>query len=55
MLYYSLMFLIIGMIAGALGIYGVAAVASQIAWVTFVIGVVLLVFHLMSGRGRTVV
>ena len=37
MLYYSLVFLIIGLIAGALGIYGVAAVASQIAWVLFLI------------------
>jgi uncharacterized membrane protein YtjA (UPF0391 family) len=55
MLYYSLMFLIVGLIAGALGIYGVAAVASQIAWVLFLIGVLLLVVHLVSGGQRTVV
>jgi uncharacterized membrane protein YtjA (UPF0391 family) len=55
MLYYSLMFLLIGLIAGALGIYGVAAVASQIAWVLFLIGVVLLVAHLLSGHRRPVV
>jgi uncharacterized membrane protein YtjA (UPF0391 family) len=55
MLYYSLMFLIVGLIAGALGIYGVAAVASQIAWVLFLIGVVLLVVHLVSGSQRPVV
>jgi uncharacterized membrane protein YtjA (UPF0391 family) len=54
MLYYSLVFLIVGLIAGALGIYGVAAVASQIAWVLFLIGVVLLVVHLLSER-RSVV
>jgi uncharacterized membrane protein YtjA (UPF0391 family) len=54
-LYYSLLFLIIGLIAGALGIYGVAAVASQIAWVLFLIGVVLLILHLVSGRQRPVV
>jgi uncharacterized membrane protein YtjA (UPF0391 family) len=54
MLYYSLVFLIIGLIAGALGIYGVAAVASQIAWVLFLIGVVLLIVHLASGHRRPV-
>jgi uncharacterized membrane protein YtjA (UPF0391 family) len=31
MLYYALIFLVVGLIAGALGIYGVAAIASQIA------------------------
>ena len=55
MLYYALVFLIIGLVAGALGIYGVAAVASQIAWVLFLIGVVLLIVHLVSGRTRPIV
>jgi uncharacterized membrane protein YtjA (UPF0391 family) len=50
MLYYSLMFLIVGLVAGALGLFGVAAVASQIAWLLFLVGVVLLVVHLVSGR-----
>ena len=50
MLYYALMFLVVGLIAAALGIYGVAAVASQIAWILFLIGVVLLLVHLVSGR-----
>ena len=54
MLYYALVFLIVGLIAGALGIYGVAAVAGQIAYVLFLIGVVFLVVHLISGR-RSVV
>jgi uncharacterized membrane protein YtjA (UPF0391 family) len=49
MLYYALVFLIVGLVAGALGIYGVAAIASQIAWVLFLIGIVLLVVHLISG------
>jgi uncharacterized membrane protein YtjA (UPF0391 family) len=55
MLYYALVFLIVGLIAGALGIYAVAAIASQIAWVLFLIGVVLLVLHLLSGRTRPVI
>jgi uncharacterized membrane protein YtjA (UPF0391 family) len=50
MLYYALVFLIVGLIAGALGLAGVAAVASQIAWILFLIGVVLLVIHLAKGR-----
>ena len=50
MLYYALVFLIVGLIAGALGIYGVAAIASQIAWVLFLIGIVLLLVHLVTGR-----
>ena len=55
MLYYALVFLIVGLIAGALGLYGVAAVASQIAWVLFLIGVVLLVVHLVSTAARRTV
>ena len=54
MLYYALVFLILGLVASTLGAYGVAAVASQIAWVLFVIGIVLLLVHVISGR-RTLV
>jgi uncharacterized membrane protein YtjA (UPF0391 family) len=50
MLYYALVFLILGLVASMLGAYGVAAVASQIAWVLFVVGIVLVVVHLVSGR-----
>ncbi|PYN92517.1 MAG: hypothetical protein DMD89_27385 [Candidatus Rokuibacteriota bacterium] len=31
MLYYALMFLVVGLIAGALGLFGIAAIAGQIA------------------------
>jgi uncharacterized membrane protein YtjA (UPF0391 family) len=50
MLYYALIFLVLGLVAGALGASGVAAVASQIAWVLFVIGIILLFVHLLAGR-----
>ena len=50
MLYYSLMFLLVGLVAGALGLFGVAAVASQIAWILFLVGVILMVVHLVLGR-----
>ena len=52
MLYYALMFLVVGLIAGALGLFGIAAIAGQIAWVLFLIGVVLIVVHMISGRRR---
>ena len=38
MLSLALTFLIVGLVAGLLGLYGVAAVASQIAWVLFLGG-----------------
>ena len=50
MLSYALIFLILGIIAGALGLAGVATVATKIAWVLFVIGLIFLAIHLISGR-----
>jgi len=49
MLYYALVFLLVGLVAGALGLVVVAAVASQISWILFLIGIVLLVVHLVRG------
>ncbi len=54
MLYYALVFLLVGLAAGALGLFGVAAVATQIAWILFLIGVILLVVHLVTGRGARI-
>ena len=54
MLYYALVFLVVGLIAGALGLFGVAAVASQIAWLLFLVGIILLVVHLVTGRGARI-
>lgn len=48
-LYYALVFLVVGLIAGVLGLSGIAAIAGQISWILFVIGVVLLVVHLVRG------
>ncbi len=50
MLYYALVFLVVGLIAGALGLFGVAAIAGEISWILFLVGIVLLVIHLASGR-----
>ncbi len=49
MLHYALMFLIVGLLAGALGLVGVAAVAGQIAWILFLVGVILIIVHMARG------
>jgi uncharacterized membrane protein YtjA (UPF0391 family) len=49
-LYYALIFLVVGVIAGALNLAGVSAVAVQIFWGLFLVGIVLLVIHLVTGR-----
>ena len=54
MLYYALAFLVIGLIAGVLNIAGVEAIAIQISWILFLIGVVLVVIHLVTGRSTRV-
>jgi uncharacterized membrane protein YtjA (UPF0391 family) len=54
MLYYALAFLVVGLIAGALNLVGVSAIAMQISWILFVIGVVLVVIHLVTGRSTRV-
>ena len=50
MLYYALVFLVVGLIAGALGLFGIAAIAGQIAWILFLIALVFVVIHLVTGR-----
>ena len=50
MLYYALVFLIVGVIAGALNLAGMSAVAVQISWVLFVVGIVLVAIHVVTGR-----
>ena len=50
MLYYTFVFLVVGVIAGALNLAGVSAVAVQISWVLFLIGIVLVAIHLVTGR-----
>ena len=50
MLYYALMCLTVGLVAGALNVAGVAAIATQISWMLFFCGTVLLVVHLVTAR-----
>ncbi|HMB38382.1 MAG TPA: DUF1328 domain-containing protein [Wenzhouxiangellaceae bacterium] len=50
MLGWALTFLIVGLIAGALGLSGIAGAATNIAWILFVIGLVLALIFFLSGR-----
>jgi uncharacterized membrane protein YtjA (UPF0391 family) len=50
MLYSALAFLIVGQIAGVLGLPGIASATSQIAWVLVLIGIVLLASRADQGK-----
>ena len=50
MLRYAVVFLIIALIAGALGMFHVEWMASQIAWILFVVFLILFVVSLVMGR-----
>jgi len=50
MLYSALVFLLVGLIAVALGLAGVAVIPTQVSWTVFLIGVALLVIQLVTGR-----
>jgi uncharacterized membrane protein YtjA (UPF0391 family) len=54
MLQWALIFLIVAIVAGALGLSGVAGAATHIAWLLFVIGLVLAVIFFIRGRSPTV-
>ena len=49
-------FLVIAVMAALLGFLGIAGIATSIAWLLFVVGLVLaIVFALLGRRGRPVV
>lgn len=50
MIYYAIVFFVLGLIAGAMGLMGMAAIAGQIAWILLLIGVVLMIVHIVTGR-----
>jgi uncharacterized membrane protein YtjA (UPF0391 family) len=52
MLRWAVVFLIIALIAGALGLFRVEAVSSQVAWILFVVFLIFFVVSLIvGGRG----
>lgn len=52
MLRLAILFLIIALIAGALGLAHTEYISSQIAWILFVIFLVLFLVSLLLGRSR---
>ena len=52
MLRWALLFLIIALIAGALGLFKAEFIASEIAWILFVVFLILFVISLVLGRRR---
>ncbi len=50
MINWAVIFLIIAIIAGALGFSGIAGTATQIAWIAFVVGNLMAIFFFISGR-----
>lgn len=50
MLGWALLFLIVGLVAGVLGFSGIAGVATDIAWILFVVGLILAVVLFLFGR-----
>lgn len=50
MLSLALTFLIIGLIAAVLGFSGIAGTATNIAWILFVVGIVLAIIFAVIGR-----
>jgi uncharacterized membrane protein YtjA (UPF0391 family) len=52
MLRWAIVFLVVALIAGALGLYHVSDAASNIAWILFVIFLILFVVSLIFGGFR---
>jgi len=50
MLYYALVFLVLGVIAGILQWTGVAAVTAPMSWVLFVTGIEFVAVHMITER-----
>ena len=52
MIYWAAVFLVIAIVAALLGLGGVAFMSKQIAWILFIIGLILAVVTFVFGRGR---
>ncbi len=47
---WALIFLIVGLVAAVFGFTGIAGAATNIAWILFVVGLVLAVIFFVMGR-----
>ncbi len=49
---WAITFLVIALVAGVLGFSGIAGVATNIAWILFVVGLIMAVVFFLMGRRR---
>ena len=54
MIRWSITFLVVGLIAALLGFTGIAGTATHIAWILFVVGVVMAIVFAVIGRRASV-
>lgn len=54
MIGWAITFLVVALIAAVLGFSGIAGVATNIAWVLFVIGLILAIVFAIAGRRPTI-
>jgi uncharacterized membrane protein YtjA (UPF0391 family) len=47
---WAIIFLVVALVAGVLGFSGIAGTATQIAWILFVVGLVMAVVFFLGGR-----
>lgn len=52
MLQWALIFLVVAIIAGLLGMSGIAGAATEIAWILFLVGLVLAAVFYYRGEGQ---
>lgn len=50
---WAIIFLIVALVAAVFGFTGIAGAATNIAWILFVLGIILFVVFLFVGRGST--
>ena len=50
MLYWAAVFLVVGLVAALLGFTGIAGMSMNIAWILFIIGLILAVVFFVMGR-----
>lgn len=50
MLYWAALFLVIALVAGVLGLGGIAILSKEIAWILFVVGLILALIAFLMGR-----
>ena len=50
MFYWAAVFLVIALVAGVLGFGGIAGISSNIAWILFVVGLIVAVVLFLRGR-----